>query len=150
MNNITQQEIDSLIHQSKLDNIDRIVVGGIILNNKGQALIVKRSDNDSFLPGILEFPSGHIDPGETIFEALIREIKEETNYDIKTIQSYLDSFDYFSKSGKKVRQFIFIVEVNSGKPILNPEEHQAYFWCNYEEAQALGADRTVLNRLEKL
>lgn len=60
-------------------NIDSLKAGiaVIILNEKNQVLLQKRADVQ--LWGI---PSGHIEVGETVTEAVIREIKEETNLDV--------------------------------------------------------------------
>ncbi|MFZ7828655.1 NUDIX domain-containing protein, partial [Staphylococcus saprophyticus] len=52
-------------------------VAVIILNEENQVLLQKRSD-----VGLWGIPSGHIEIGETVSEAAIREIKEETNLDI--------------------------------------------------------------------
>lgn len=46
--------------------------GGIVLNNKGQVLVVNQH-NDSW-----SLPKGHIDPGENERQAAAREIEEES------------------------------------------------------------------------
>lgn len=52
--------------------------GCLIFNNKGQVLLQRRSDD-----GLWGNPGGSMELGETIYETIIREIKEETNLDIK-------------------------------------------------------------------
>ena len=42
------------------------------------SLLVKRSANSKFFPNLLCFPGGHVDRGENIQEAAIRETFEET------------------------------------------------------------------------
>lgn len=56
----------------------KIVNAIIIKDNK--ILVVKRS-KEPYL-GMYNLPGGHVEPGETNEEALIRELKEETNQDI--------------------------------------------------------------------
>ena len=46
--------------------------GGVVLNSKGEVLIVNQN-NDSW-----SLPKGHIDPGESALEAACREIHEES------------------------------------------------------------------------
>ncbi|MBP3920523.1 MAG: NUDIX domain-containing protein [Bacilli bacterium] len=48
--------------------------GCLIFNKKGQVLLQRRSDDD-----LWGNPGGSMDLGETIYETIIREIKEETN-----------------------------------------------------------------------
>ena len=51
--------------------------GVLIYNEKGQVLLQKRSDD-----GTWGNPGGSLELGETIYEAAVREVKEETNLDI--------------------------------------------------------------------
>ena len=70
----------------------KIVLTGIIRCND-EYLIVKRSKDDDFLPGVWEFPGGNIEDGELILDALKREIYEEIEP-----ASYKEeqAFDYFT------------------------------------------------------
>ena len=112
----------------KTEGISRIVVGGLIKNKDGEILVLKRSEDD-FMGGLDELPSGKKDPvDKTVYDALIREIKEETNLDVSKIESYLGSFDYKSKSGILTRQFNFAVEVSDTKALKISEEHQNSTW----------------------
>ncbi len=52
--------------------------GCLIFNEKGQVLLQRRSDD-----GLWGNPGGSMDLGETIYETIIREIKEETNLEIE-------------------------------------------------------------------
>lgn len=54
----------------------------MIINEKGEVLVQNRVKKD--WPGI-NFPGGHIENNESIIESCIREIKEETNLDIKNL-----------------------------------------------------------------
>lgn len=63
--------------------------GCLIFNEKGQILLQKRSDD-----GLWGNPGGSMDLGETIYETIIREIKEETNLDIK--EENLKIFNIYS------------------------------------------------------
>lgn len=52
--------------------------GCLIFNDKKQVLLQKRSDDN-----LWGNPGGTMELGETIYDTIIREIKEETNLDIK-------------------------------------------------------------------
>ncbi len=48
-------------------------VNVVVTNDKGEILLIKRSDNDNWA-----LPGGAIDLGESLTQAAIRETKEET------------------------------------------------------------------------
>lgn len=89
---------NALMEESKIDHIQKIVVGAIIYHNN-KILILKRNADD-FMGGIYELPSGNLEKDESIDCGLKREILEETNLHIKSIDAYLGSFDYLSSSKK--------------------------------------------------
>lgn len=61
---------------NKIDNIwPGIAV--IIFDDEKRVLLQKRAD-----VGLWGIPSGHVEPGESVTEAAIREVKEETGLDI--------------------------------------------------------------------
>lgn len=52
-------------------------VGVFIINDKGEILLEKRSPNKRYSPNKWGLCAGHVDTGETLTDAAIREIKEE-------------------------------------------------------------------------
>lgn len=123
---------DFLEENAKADGIERLVVGAIITNEKGEIFLAKRKADD-FMGGIYEIPGGNAKKGENVLDALIREIKEETNLDITKVVSYIDQFDYLSGSCKKCRQFNFKVEVKGGPILLT--EHDSYKWMSLKNIE---------------
>lgn len=120
-----------LIKKGEQEGIIKNVVGAIILNEKSQVLIMSRKTDD-FMGGIDELPSGNMEQGENIYEALVREVKEETNLDVVNVKSYIGSFDYISGSGKKARQYNFVLDVKNTENIILTE-HDKYNWLTIEE-----------------
>jgi len=109
-----------------MKRIDEIKAGVaiIILNDENQVLLQKRAD-----VGLWGIPSGHIEKGETVSEAAIREVKEETNLDIritKLIGVYSDpSSQVFTYPSGKVVHFIttcFLAEITGGELRCNLDE----------------------------
>jgi 8-oxo-dGTP pyrophosphatase MutT (NUDIX family) len=70
---------ESLLQSTHVPGIDRLVAGAVVHSDAG-VLIVRRSLSDDFLPGIEELPSGGCGPGETLGEALDRELQEEIGW----------------------------------------------------------------------
>ncbi len=118
---------DQLIEGAKKDGITKFVAGACIANAAGQVLMLQRSV-DEFLPEIWEIPSGGVEDGETLEQALIREVREETHLDVLRIGECLNTFDYISGSGRRARQFNFIVEVKDLAPLRLSSEHQEVAW----------------------
>lgn len=52
----------------------------MVYNDAGEMLVVNRTKSD--WPG-LTFPGGHVEPYETLYESVIREVKEETGLTIR-------------------------------------------------------------------
>ncbi len=57
------------------------VAVGVILNQDRQILIARRAV-DSHQGGLWEFPGGKVEPGETLAQALSRELREELGIDV--------------------------------------------------------------------
>lgn len=69
------------VNPSQLDNeFDSAHV--VIKNNTGAVLLLKRSENDEWMPGKWSLPGGGKREEETLTQAAIREIKEETGLDV--------------------------------------------------------------------
>lgn len=117
---------------AKEDGIEKIVVGAIITNENGEVFLAKRKQDD-FMGGFYEIPGGYTERGESLYDALKREIKEETNFNIKEVIAYIDRFDYLSGRCEKCRQFNFKVNVEGGPILLT--EHDTYKWIKLEEIE---------------
>lgn len=78
--------------------------------------------------GLVELPSGTVDPGESIDKALKREVFEETGLIITSIDSYINHFDYLSNSGKITRQLNFYVRTQNKEVHLEVSEHSEFYW----------------------
>lgn len=120
-----------LMEKAREDGIEKLVVGGVIINDDNKCLILSRKADD-FMGGIDEIPSGKLEKDEGLFDALIREVKEESNLDVTQIVSYIDYFDYLSGSGKKSRQYNFVVKVNNYDDI-ELTEHDEFKWQSLDE-----------------
>lgn len=123
--------LQQLIEKANADGIQKLVVGAVILKN-GKVLVLQRAQEE-FMAGLVEAPSGGVEQSESLDAALNREVLEETGLLVTKIIDYLGSFDYTSGSGKKARQFNFLVETAEGEVLLNPQEHSMYYLLSHEE-----------------
>ncbi len=122
-------------------------VGALIVNPEGKVLLIKshKWHNKYVIPG------GQIEFGETIKQALKREIKEETGLDIYDIQ-YLFCQDFiYDRAYWKKRHFVlldFICRTNSSQVTLN-WEGQEYVWASMDEIDKLPVDIYTLKVIEE-
>ena len=111
----------------------RIVLTGI-LKDENLYLVVKRNENDDLYPGAWEFPGGHLELGESLVEALQRELYEEVGFK-QLINPIITNFSEEIKNdfGEVIHniEFDFLIEVNKNEiEIKLSEEHSDYKWVN--------------------
>ena len=133
-----QPLIEQLTGEAGRDAITKLVVGAIV-HSGGQVLIVRRSDTDPFMPGIEELPSGGVDHGEDLLDALARELAEEIGWTgaSRAGPAFAGTFDYLSGSGRKTRQFTFAL-AHDGTPITLSGEHTAHRWIDPADLNETG------------
>ena len=112
--------------------------GGIIINDKQEIAIVNQN-NDSW-----SLPKGHIDKGETILEAAIREIYEETGIKNPKLIKALGSFGRYriglnGEDDISEYKTIYIYLFSSSKKKLTPidKNNPIAKWVSYNEVRNL-------------
>jgi 8-oxo-dGTP diphosphatase len=61
------------------------VAAGVLRDAAGRVLIAQRPEG-KHLAGLWEFPGGKLEPGETVAQALVRELHEELGIDVDPTQ----------------------------------------------------------------
>lgn len=56
-------------------------VTAIVRNDADELLLVHKTDND-----LWALPGGGVDPGESVVQAVVREVKEETGLDVEVVE----------------------------------------------------------------
>ena len=78
-------------------------------------------------------PGGHIEPGESIVEAVIREMKEETGLDIK--QPRLCGVKQFPIEDG--RYIVFLFETEQFEGVLNSSDEGTMHWVNAKDLSSV-------------
>ena len=112
------------------DGITHISTGAAVVKDS-KILLVRRSIDD-FLGGYYELPGGGVDEGETIEQAVMREVKEETGLVSSKVITTFKGFDYTTFKKPKVRQINLLIEVKPGKVKLSTE-HDAFLWAKSDD-----------------
>ncbi len=118
----------------KQENI-RPIVGAFIFNEKEELFLMKSPKrHDKYV-----CPGGGVDLGESLEDAVIREIKEETNIDIKDIEFLgVDEDvnlgnDVYTKKESHLIFFDYRAVVKKNNKIILNEEAADYKWLKPEE-----------------
>lgn len=122
------------------------VVAAVIKDERGKVLITQRNLKKS-QGGLWEFPGGKIEPNETREDAVVREIKEELDIDIKVI-GYLSEkvFNYPEKDINLIA--LECKKINGNIKLL---EHEDYRWVDSSELENFEfapADMFIVEKLK--
>lgn len=108
-----------------------------IINKEGKIFLQKRSDSKDIQPGKWDTSvGGHIAPGETIEEALKREVREETGltaFNAAFIKNYV-----WESEREKELVFSFICFSDEAPQVDMVEAVEGRFWSQAEIEQNLG------------
>ena len=123
-------------------------VGVFVFNQDDQLLLL----GSHKWPGKYVVPGGHVELGERLKDAVIRETKEETGLDIYDRQFIVFQEVVYDPSFWKPRHFIFFdyaCRTTSTDVRLNDEAEQ-YVWVSLEDAMHLPMDAYTRVCVEKL
>ena len=102
-------------------------VGALIVNKEGKILLAKSHKwFDKYT-----LPGGHIEIGETMEEAIKREVKEEVGLDVKVVEFLTMQEAIFAQEFYKKKHFIFfdfLCRTEDSTVKLDNDEIQEYLW----------------------
>jgi 8-oxo-dGTP diphosphatase len=104
-------------------------VGAIITDSQGRLFLARRGPKAKNERGLWEFPGGSVEFGETMADALRREMREEFGIEI-TVGKLLDVVDHILKEeGQHWISPAFLCTIAVGEPrILEPEKCAEIGW----------------------
>ncbi|GCE45596.1 hypothetical protein EI42_03515 [Thermosporothrix hazakensis] len=117
------------------------VVGALILDRQGRIFAQRRSMSRRLFPGCWDMVGGHVETGETLLDALRREIQEETGWTLASVVSLIAISDWNVDGWH--REFDFYVEVEGDltHPELEWNKHTEYRWLSASELAILEENR---------
>ncbi|GAB7034475.1 NUDIX domain-containing protein [Streptomyces sp. NPDC021749] len=119
-------------------------VGAVILNERGEAFAQKRSADRRLFPGAWDVVGGHVEPGETLLQALAREVAEETGWRLRRVRTLLGVTAWTGDDGGGLRhEADYLVEVDGDldRPALEWSKHSAYGWFGPADLHRLTENR---------
>ncbi|ENQ3106329.1 8-oxo-dGTP diphosphatase [Bacillus sp. 491mf] len=112
------------------------VVSAFIYDNNENILIVKNIKGDSFYWGL---PGGAVEGEETLEQAVIREVKEETGYNIAVDRLHSVREMLFEERGHHALIITFYAKIIDGEININDPDHDIVEvrWANGETVKEL-------------
>lgn len=131
--------------QTGLEFKELNVVALVLENHQGEILVAKRADH-KHLGGMWEFPGGKVENGESQYQALKREIKEEINFDLKEAKQLIITTHTYES-------FTLTLDVwysKSENPKISANEGQPLQWTHKSQLSSLQmpeADTPIINAI---
>jgi len=140
---LKQAEDPTDARQSRLMGVS----GRCAITDGGQVLMLRRSPNDGFDPGLWELPGGKADYGERLVDAVVRELAEETGLVVNVGRPF--AVWHFEKPPFWVTGVGFLCEGWQGTVTLS-DEHDRFVWATLDEAVSLPPSIGTAPQLEAL
>lgn len=132
-----------------------VVVRSLIINNENEILLAKNSKWN----GLYTVFGGHVEKGETLEEAVLRETKEETDLDVEIIAELGFGDSVFHEDFNGNRHFIFIdylCRYNGNENDVNLDKREyiegEYVWVSLEKTKQMNlaiGSKQIIERYEK-
>ena len=104
----------------------------LIIRNDRNEILLQRRQGTKLWPGFLALPAGHVDENENVYDALVREAKDELGIDI-AINNIVDTFVVNRCNKSLMPYFDVYFEIDSyvGEiEISEPEKCLELVWCD--------------------
>jgi 8-oxo-dGTP diphosphatase len=113
------------------DPVRHAVVAGALVRD-GRVLLAHRSPARRWYPDVWDLPGGHLEPGESPEQALVRELAEELGVTVRQCSPAGDVEEPGLRLG------VWRVDRWDGEPVNRaPEEHDELRWCTAADLAAL-------------
>ena len=107
-----------------------LVSTAILVNKKGKLLLTQRPLGKN-MEGLWEFPGGKLEPNETPFSAVIREIQEELAVRLDPTEIYNFSFAYHDYTAFRVCSLAYCCFAWQGE--ISGNEGQQFRWVDIDQ-----------------
>jgi len=104
--------------------------GALILDDDGRVFVQRRSPHRRLFPNCWDVVGGHLEPGETSEEAMRREVREETGWQVTIVLGSLGEVSYDGDDGRPRIEEDFLVRVDGdlSRPRLEEGRHTEFRW----------------------
>lgn len=111
----------------------KVVSKAILLNARGEVLLLRRSGTDPRRPGEWDFPGGAVEAGEEINDGMAREILEETSIKVEPARLSLLFAATEAYKTESVTRLLFCTRAGEVSVRLS-FEHDRFEWVSADTA----------------
>jgi 8-oxo-dGTP pyrophosphatase MutT (NUDIX family) len=117
--------------------------GALVVDDEGRIFFQRRSPHRKLFPNTWDIVGGHLEPGETVEEALFREVTEETGWTVSLVLGLVGEYRYTGNDGLDRIESDFLVRVDGdlSRPRLEAGKHTEFRWLAAHEVGVLDEGR---------
>lgn len=149
--NFTGQVMDKEEAHDK--NLLHNEVAVFIINNNKQVLLQKRSANKRFNPNKWALCAGHVDTGESLESAALRELKEEVGITTKELKPFAEREFTIRDSNSHITYFYYVKSnLDENDFLIQEEELSEVKWFDLDKVIDMikSKDETIVFKEERI
>ena len=130
-----------LSQEEWLNSIERAgVVVGSVVKQDGRYLFVQEAQEKAY--GLWNLPAGHVDKGESLEDAAVREVKEETGLRVVLDRELI----IYHEEAQKAVKHVYEAHVIAGELRAQDGEILQVAWLSYDEVRVLEQEGNCVHR----
>jgi 8-oxo-dGTP pyrophosphatase MutT (NUDIX family) len=109
------------------------------VDDNGRIFFQRRSAQRKLFPNSWDIVGGHLEAGETVADALRREVFEETGWRVSHVLAQVGEYTYTGDDGLDRHEIDFLVRVDGdlSRPALEAGKHTEFRWLGPDELAVL-------------
>lgn len=117
--------------------------GALIVDDDGRIFVQRRSATRKLFPDCWDVVGGHVEPGESLEDALAREVTEETGWTVSHVLGLVGEYTYVGNDGIARVETDYLVRVDGDlrRPRLEVGKHTEFRWLAEHEVTLLDENR---------
>ncbi|MGI5212735.1 NUDIX hydrolase [Plantactinospora sp. CA-290183] len=119
--------------------------GALVVDDESRIFFQRRSPDRRLFPNAWDIVGGHVEAGETVEEALRREVTEETGWTVSVVLGQVGEYTWTGDDGLTRIETDFLVRVDGdlSRPRLEAGRHTEFRWLTEDETTVLDEGRKV-------